>query len=66
MQNEYYYLSALEQNIEDFLQKETLDDNEFGWVPENIARRMAEAAFAVLRSNKELNDYLDKEGLIKD
>lgn len=62
MQNEYYYLSELELAMSEFLDKEHSENSAFGWVPPNISRRMAEAAWAVLKNNKELNDYLVEQG----
>lgn len=63
MENEYYYLNVLENKMQEFLEEES-GENDFGYVPDNIQRRMAEAAFAVLKNNRELWDYLEKEGLI--
>lgn len=64
MQNEYYYLSCLESKMDDFINEEYADSN-FGYLPDNIQKRMAEAAYAVLKNNHELNQYLEREGIIK-
>lgn len=64
MDNEYYYLNELQNKIGDFLAAEC-GDNEFGWMPDHLAKRMAEAAFAVLKNSKEVTDYLKREGELK-
>lgn len=63
MENEYYYLHKLEELLETFLNKESTD-GEFGWLPDNLARRMAEAAYAVLKNSKEVTDYMERENLL--
>lgn len=63
MENEYYYLAELESRMIDFINDE-VQDGEAGWLPDNISRRMAEAAFAVLKNNKELSDYFKEQELL--
>lgn len=64
MQNEYYYLNELELRMDSFIDDNAID-SDFGWLPDNIAKRMAEAAFAVLQNSKEVTDYLQREGHLK-
>lgn len=59
MQNENYYKSQLEKKIEEFLTEEA-DDNDFGWVGDNLSKLMADAAFAVLAASKDVQDYIEK------
>ena len=49
--------------MEEFIDEECVPDNEFGWIPPLLSRRMAEAAWAVLKNNNELNDFLKKESI---
>lgn len=64
MNNEYYYLNELKIKMEEFIEAEH-SGNEFGWMPDNLGKRMAEAAFAVLKNSKEVTDYLEREGELK-
>ena len=64
MQNEYYYVNELEAKMEEFIEEESVD-HPFGYLPDYISRRMAEAAFAVLKNAKELNDFMQREDLLK-
>lgn len=64
MNNEYYYLQQLHNKMDQFIEEEYAG-NDFGWMPDNLAKRMAEAAFAVLKNNKEVTDYLEREGELK-
>jgi hypothetical protein len=64
MNNEYYYLNELKLKMEQFIEDEC-GENEFGYLPDNLGKRMAEAAFAVLQNNKEVTDYLQREGQLK-
>jgi len=64
MVNEYYYLNELEIKMEEFLETETCSDNDLGWIAPMTKRRMAEAAFAVLKNAQELNIYLEREGVL--
>ena len=64
MQNEYYYLNALENKMQEFIEEES-GESDFGYVADNLVRRMAEAAFAVLKNNREINDYFLKEDMLK-
>ena len=61
MDNEYYYKSELESVINDFLEKETMNESDFGWMSNNLAKNMADAAFAVLKQNLDVNDFFKEE-----
>ncbi len=64
MNNEYYYLQELQNKMDQFIEEECAE-GDFGWMPDNLAKRMAEAAFAVLQNSKEVTDYLQREGELK-
>lgn len=64
MNNEYYYLNELKIKMEEFIETEC-SDQEFGWIPDNLGKRMAEAAFAVLQNSREVTDYLERDGQLK-
>jgi hypothetical protein len=51
--------------MDKFLEDETKEDNNIGWIPNNLEKYMADAAFAVLESINQLNYFLDKEEIIK-
>ena len=51
--------------MDKFIKDETKEDNNIGWVPDNLGKYMADAAFAVLESVNQLNYFLDKEEIIK-
>ena len=59
MKNEHYYRQELENKIEEFIETEGAE-GDFGWVGENAARLMADAAFSVLMASKDVQDYLIK------
>jgi len=56
----------LTEAMEKFMQRETTNDNNLGWVPDNIEKYMSDAAFAVLMNSVELNYYLEDQGLLKE
>lgn len=64
MDNEYYLLNDLEIRMEAFIIEEN-QNGEFGWISPCLHRRMAEAAFAVLKNSKELQNYLISENELK-
>lgn len=64
MNNEFYYLQELELKMDSFIE-ENCSNGDFGWMPDYLSKRMAQAAFAVLQNSKELNDYLEREGELK-
>lgn len=63
MDNEYYYLNELEIHMEKFLDDENTDFD-FCVIPPFLKRRMAEAAFSVLKNNAELYQHLKSEEII--
>lgn len=64
MNNEYYYLQELQNRMDQFIEVECTQ-GVFGYMPDNLAKRMAEAAFAVLKNSKEVTEYLNREGVLK-
>lgn len=65
MENEYYLLYSIEHAIKKVIEKETKNDTDFGYLANNIERRMAEAAFAVFKASYELNEFLKSENSLK-
>jgi hypothetical protein len=64
MENEYYYRQNLQNAMNDWLLQETDDDqHELGWIPDELHKRMADAAFAVLIQNIETQEWMEKETL---
>jgi hypothetical protein len=61
MQNENYYKAELESKMQEFLDDNP--DNDFGWLGDNITSLMTDAAFAVLKSSKDVQEYLSREGI---
>lgn len=61
-QNDAFYKSVLKLKIEEFFEEHLEnDDHEFGYMPDNIATLMTEAAYNVLLGVKDTNDYRDME-----
>lgn len=60
IQNDHWYLNELESLINDFLINNDVADD-VGYLPVNIEKLMSEAAFNVLRTVKDVNDYMEKE-----
>ena len=61
MENEFYYKSELQNVIEKFLNKEaSIDNNEFGYIPDALSKNMAEAAYLVLKQNAETNIFIEQ------
>lgn len=65
MTNENYYKSQMEIKMEAFLDEET-SDGDFGYISDEIGALMADAAFAVLKANWALNQFLERENMFKD
>lgn len=59
MQNEYYYRQELENKIEEYIAAEGTESS-FGWIGDNTAKLMADAAWSVLMASKDIQDYLIK------
>lgn len=64
MENEYYYRNELEKLIDKWIEKETLTDNELGYIAKDLAKRMADAAFSVLQYGVSLNEFFKEENMI--
>jgi len=65
MQNEWYYKSELSIVIQDWLDKETLEENEFGFISSDLANHMTEAAFSVLKYGSSLSVAIVEQDLLK-
>ena len=61
MQNEYYYKSELNNAIETWLEKMTAEDNDFGYIPANMAQNMTEATWLIIKQNIDTNKYFETE-----
>lgn len=44
--------------MDKFIKDETKGDNNIGWIPDNLEKYMADAAFSVLESINQLNYFL--------
>lgn len=66
LQNEFYYKSLLQKKITEFIEEVTQDDNELGWISENMEITMTEAAWLIVKQNVDTNNYFKKEGMLKD
>lgn len=64
MQNEYHYKLKLEKAINKWLESITQDDNELGYMPEEMVKNMTEAAWLVIKQNHDLNQYFLSENII--
>lgn len=51
--------------MDKFIKDETRWDNNIGWIPDNLEKYMADAAFAVLESVNQLNYFLVEQGELK-
>lgn len=60
MQNEFYYLNELELIMDNFIETNS-QDGTFGWISDTTAKRMAQAAFAVIQTNKEVSDFVEAQ-----
>lgn len=65
LQNEYYYKSLLSNAISKFIDKITVDENELGYISENMISHMTEAAWLILKQSVDTNIYFKKENLLK-
>lgn len=52
--------------MERFIETECEDDNNFGWVPNEIESMMANAAFSVLETVNATNSYIEENDLLRD
>lgn len=55
----------LNKAISKWLDKETMTDNNLGWLPEDITSLMSDSAFAVLEATVSLNAYMEEEQMLK-
>jgi len=65
MENEYYYRNQLQGIMETFIENETTDHSDFGWLSNDIAKNMADAAFIILKQNLDLNKFFKENDMIK-
>mgnify|MGYP000725311494 CR=1 FL=1 len=56
----------LTEKIAEFIDSATVEENNIGYVPEDIESLMADAAFAVLETATATNDYFKNEDMLKD
>ncbi len=61
MQNEYYYKLKLASVIDKFVNEITNEDNELGWIPEQLVNNMTEAAWLILKQNAETNQFIETQ-----
>jgi hypothetical protein len=66
LQNEYYYKNLLSVKMSEFIEEITQDDNELGWISENMESNMTEAAWLIVKQNVDTNNYFKKEDMLKD
>ncbi len=59
-QNEYYYKNRLLTKMNEFIDKDLSDDHDLGYLSENLAVHMAEAAYLILKQNQDVNEYIEK------
>lgn len=64
MQNEYHYKLKLEKSLNKWLESITQDDNELGYIPDEMVKNMTESAWLIVKQNYNLNQYLVKENAI--
>lgn len=60
-QNEFYYKARLNKAIGKWLDEITNDDNDLGYLPEEIVNTMTDAAWLIIKANKDCNNYFEKE-----
>lgn len=63
--NKLEMLLELNKIMDNWLQKKCNSYEFEGWIGDELAENMANAAFAVLLANINLNNYLKREDLIK-
>jgi len=63
LQNEFYYKSLLVRKIEEFVSDITSEENELGYISENMVSHMTESAWLILKQNVDTNEYFNKEVL---
>jgi hypothetical protein len=63
--NDYKLKDILKSKIAEAMEEMTQDDNDFGWIPDDIEITMTEAAWLILEHNKQLNQWLTGQGYLK-
>ena len=58
--------AELTEKMSEFIEVVTQDDNEIGWLPDNIDSLMSDAAFAVLQTVTATNQYFKEQDMLKD
>jgi len=64
--NDYKFKDILKSKIAEAVEEMTADDNDFGWLPDDVEVTMAEAAWLILYQNRNLNIWLTSQGYLKD
>lgn len=65
-QNDFKHKSILQEKIAAAIEEITMEDNDFGWMPDNVEITMTEAAWLILEQNRQLNNWLESQGYLKD
>ena len=58
--------AKLTEKMNEFIEDVTQNDNEIGWIPENIEALMSDAAFSVLQTVTATNQYFKDNEMLKD
>lgn len=58
--------AKLTEKMNEFIEEVTQDDNEIGWIPDNIEALMSDAAFSVLQTVTATNQYFKDNEMLKD
>lgn len=64
-QSEYHYKAGLKSAIDKWLDKVTINDNDLGYIPDELVDNMTEAAWLIIKQNKDLNNYLEQQNMLK-
>lgn len=63
---DYKLKEILRAKMAEAIEEMTQDDNDFGWMPDNIEITMTEAAWLIVENNRQLNQWLEAQGYLKD
>ena len=58
--------AKLTEKMNEFIEDVTHNDNEIGWLPDNIEALMSDAAFSVLQTVTATNQYFKDNDMLKD
>ena len=58
--------AKLTEKMNEFIEEVTQDDNEIGWLPDNIDSLMSDAAFSVIQTVTVTNQYFKDQDMLKD